>query len=34
MLQYLLAGCIVACPLSMLGMMWFMRSHRERQGKD
>jgi hypothetical protein len=30
MLQYLIAACVLACPLVMLGMMWFMRGHRDR----
>ncbi|MDQ2910747.1 MAG: DUF2933 domain-containing protein [Actinomycetota bacterium] len=33
MLQYLIAVCALACPLVMLAMMWFMRSH-GRRGRE
>jgi hypothetical protein len=29
MLQYVLAACALACPISMLAMVWFMRGHKE-----
>jgi hypothetical protein len=28
MLQYPLAACALACPLTMVGMTFFMRGHR------
>jgi len=34
MLQYALAACALACPLSMLAMLWLMRGHRGRSGKE
>lgn len=34
MLQYLLAACVLACPLVMLAMMWLMRGHRNRAHKE
>lgn len=34
MLQYVLAACALACPLSMLAMAWFMRGHRRGGDKD
>ena len=34
MLQYLLAACFLACPLLMLAMVWFMRGHRDKGGKE
>jgi hypothetical protein len=34
MLQYVLAACALACPLSMLTMVWFMRGHRRGGDKD
>jgi hypothetical protein len=33
MLEYLLAACALACPLSMLAMLWMMRGHKGR-GKE
>ena len=27
LLTYVLALCAVACPVLMIGMMWFMRGH-------
>jgi hypothetical protein len=34
MLGYVLAACALACPLSMLAMLWLMRGHRGRGGKE
>jgi hypothetical protein len=34
MFQYVLAACALACPLSMLAMVWFMRDHRGRGRKE
>lgn len=34
MLQYLIAACALACPLVMLGMMWFMRGHGRRRDEE
>lgn len=34
MLQYVLAACVLACPLSMLAMIWFMRGHRDRDHEE
>ncbi len=34
MLEYLLAACALACPLSMFTMVWFMRGHRHGARKD
>jgi hypothetical protein len=30
MLAYLLTACVLACPLAMVAMMWFMRGYRGR----
>jgi hypothetical protein len=32
-LQYVLAACALACPLAMVGMMWFMRGHKRGREK-
>jgi hypothetical protein len=32
--EYVLAACALACPLSMLAMVWFMRGHRRGRGKE
>jgi hypothetical protein len=34
MLEYVLAACALACPLSMLAMLWLMRGRRARGGKE
>ncbi len=34
MLQYVLAVCALACPISMLAMAWFMRGHSRRGDKE
>ena len=34
MLQYVLGTCALACPISMLAMMWFMRGRARRARKD
>jgi hypothetical protein len=34
MLQYVLAACALACPISMLAMVWFMRGHGRRGNKE
>jgi len=31
MLSFLLAACVLACPLAMVGMMWFMSGHKRRR---
>jgi len=33
MLPYVLGACALACPLSMVGMLWMMRSGNKRNGK-
>jgi hypothetical protein len=33
MLQYVLAACALACPLSMVGMMWMMRGGKREKDK-
>jgi hypothetical protein len=34
MLQYVLAACALACPLSMFVMVWLMRGHRRGGDKE
>ena len=34
MLQYVLAVCALACPISMLAMVWFMRGHSRRGNNE
>jgi hypothetical protein len=34
MLEYVLAACALACPLSMLATVWFMRAHRRGDRKE
>jgi hypothetical protein len=34
MLQYVLAACALACPISMLAMVWLMRGHSRRGNKE
>jgi hypothetical protein len=34
MLEYAFAACVLACPLAMLAMLWLMRGHRGRDGKE
>jgi hypothetical protein len=34
MLQYVLAACALACPISMLAMVWLMRGHKRDGNKE
>jgi hypothetical protein len=33
-LQYVLAACALACPLSMLAMVWVTRRHRRHDQEE
>jgi photosystem II stability/assembly factor-like uncharacterized protein len=34
MLQYVLAACALACPISMAAMVWLMRGHKDRDREE